>query len=84
MRKTIGLIAGLILLVALTGCSKFTEPYKDAGVAGRNDAPAYIGTMPDGFSNWSAKCDGGNMVYVIYHGDAAYGNIAVVKDDPRC
>ena len=40
--------------------------------------------MPDGFSNAATKCDHGNRVYVIYHGDNPYGTISVVPQDPTC
>lgn len=78
-------IAGIALvgLMTLTGC-KFTEPYRDAPVGARNEGPADIITMPDGFSNIASKCDGPNRVYVIYHGNRAYGTVAVAPNDPRC
>jgi hypothetical protein len=69
----------------LTGCGgKALEPFKDAKVNGRNDAPATIGTAPDGFGNWARKCDGPNMVYTLFHSDSPYGGIQVVPNDPRC
>lgn len=80
----IGAIALLVGLFVLSGCSKMTEPYKDAPIQERNTGPAHVGTMPDGFSNWGAKCDGPNMVYVLFKGDNAYGSIHVVPNDPRC
>ncbi|MBL7487151.1 hypothetical protein [Frankia sp. AgW1.1] len=76
--------AGVIALSAAGCMDKVTEPFKDAGVSGRNNAPAEVGTMPDGFGNWAAKCDGPNMVYTLFHKDAAYGGIAVAPNDPRC
>ena len=95
MRYGVGgiLVSGL-LLAGLAGCdanTKRVEQYKDAGVSSRNDAPAEVGTMPDGFSNWASKCDGPNRVYTVFHynndkesgGDVA-GSIAVVPNDPRC
>lgn len=82
------LVAGFALLGALllvlTGCSKFTEPFKDAPVSNRNNGPAIIGTMPDGFNNWAFKCNGTDGVYTTYHADSAYGGIAVVPNDPQC
>lgn len=78
-------VATLIASVlALTGCSKITEPYNDAPVSGNNDEPALRVSFPDGFSNVATKCDGPNRVYVAYHGDAAYGAVAVAPNDPRC
>ncbi|MEU1827160.1 hypothetical protein ABZ502_32630 [Streptomyces abikoensis] len=85
--RTIAASVGLaaVLGLGVVGCSKFSEPFKDAPKSGNeNGAPADLIRMPDGFSNASSKCDGPNRVYVLYHGDKAYGDIAVVKDDPRC
>lgn len=90
-------LTGFAAAIALTACgavsdSKYVEQYKDAKIESVNEAPAHKGTMPDGFSNWAAKCDGPNMVYVIFHysnnngsgnGDQ-YGAISVVPNDPRC
>lgn len=79
-----GLVAsGLFVFLGASNCSA-TEYLKDSGVSGRNTAPAEIGNMPDGFNNWAAKCDGPNMVYVIYHGSQNRGALAVVANDPRC
>jgi len=79
---TVGLV---VVVLATAGCSqKNREPFRDAGRGATNDAPADFVTFPDGFSNVSSKCDGPNRVYVAYHGDAAYGAMAVVANDPRC
>jgi len=75
-------IAGV--LASTAACGKFTEPYKDATVSVRNDSPADVGSMPDGFNNFASKCDHGNRVYTLYHNNAAYGGIAVVANDPSC
>ena len=77
-------LIGVVGLFALTGCAKANEPFKDAGTKGRNTAPAEVIEMPDGFSNVAAKCDGANMVYVVFHGDNKYGSLSVVPNDPRC
>lgn len=77
--------AAAILTLTLGGCmDKYTEPFKDAHRSGTNSGPAEVGTMPDGFSNWATKCDNGNRVYVLYHGDNKYGSVAVVPADPTC
>lgn len=85
-RSTMILAGGLaVATLSLTGCDKFTEPFKDAPRSGFvNDDPADMFTMPDGFSNGSSKCDHGNRVYVLYHGDSAYGAIAVVPNAVDC
>ncbi|TQE33143.1 hypothetical protein [Streptomyces ipomoeae] len=85
--RTAGALAAVTLgsVLALTGCSKFSEPFKDAPRSGvDNGEPADLIRMPDGFSNAASKCDGPNRIYVLYHGDNSYGSIAVVANDPRC
>lgn len=79
------IICSMVMGASLVSCGgKFTEPFKDAAVSERNSGPARVGTMPDGFNNWAAKCDGPNMVYTLYHSDGAYGSLTVVPNDPRC
>jgi hypothetical protein len=80
------ILVAFLVVVALTftGCGKMTEPFKDAERGSTNDGPADTITFPDGFSNAATKCDNGNRVYVLYHGDSAYGSIAVVPNDPTC
>jgi len=81
---TLPLAVAAIALTA-TGCSqKAREIGRDAPVASHDDKPARVINMPDGFSNVSAKCDGPNMVYVVYHGNSPYGSIAIAANDPRC
>ena len=78
-------LAAVALLTLTAGsCEKAAEPFQDAKRGAQNTAPADTITFPDGFSNVSAKCDGTNRVYVIFKGDAVYGSIAVVPNDPRC
>lgn len=78
-------VAGTVLSSAVACSNKSQQPYNDAPrTAVQNDGPATVGNMPDGFSNWARKCDGPDMVYTLYHGDGAYGAIAVVAGDPRC
>ena len=75
--------AGLLSLGALTGCSSFTEPYNDAPIDHKNDGPAEVYSMPDGFANFASKCDEhGNRVYTTRTdgGEA----MAVVPNDPSC
>ncbi|MCQ1580411.1 hypothetical protein [Streptomyces parvus] len=85
-RIAIGGAIAAVLAVTLTACGdKFSEPFKDAPRSGKeNGAPMDLIRMADGFSNVGNKCDGPNMVYVLYHADNAYGSLSVVKDDPRC
>jgi len=69
-------------LVLLNSCSgKALEPFNDSGVSAHYNGPAATGNMPDGFSNWATKCaDPGHRIYVAFHGDSAYGAIAVIND----
>ena len=79
-------VGGFALVISLAACSnKASQDYNDAPrTAVQNGAPATVGNMPDGFSNWARKCDGPDMVYVLLHSDSAYGGISVVANDPRC
>lgn len=88
-RTSMLLLAALIAVAVVLGvgaCSnKQQQVYNDAPRTGvNNTAPADIIAQPDGFSNVAAKCDGPNRVYSAYHGDGAYGSVAVVANDPRC
>lgn len=76
--------AGVFIFAGAASCDKFTQPYQDAPRSGINNDPAETGTMPDGFNNWAAKCDGPNMVYTTFHGDYKYAAIAVAPNDSRC
>jgi hypothetical protein len=86
--RTRYIAAGAVALavVGLTSAcgDKITEPYKDAHVSYRNNGPAVVYTMPDGFGNFASKCDGfGHRVYTLFHHDSPYGAITVI-DDPAC
>ena len=78
-------VAALAALT-LTGCgsSKLSEQFQDAPRGINNELAADTITFPDGFSNVATKCDGPNRIYVVFKGDAAYGAISVVPNDPRC
>jgi hypothetical protein len=79
--------AGITLGVGLlAGCGdKYTQPFQDSGrTSVVNNAPVDIITDADGFSNASTKCDHGNRLYFVYHGDSPYGAVAVVPKDPTC
>lgn len=87
MKKTLIATLAVGALLGMSGCSwdNTTQQFKDAKRDGNNSAPAETGTMPDGFSNYATKCDHGNRVYVIYHGDKiGTGAIAVIPLDPTC
>jgi hypothetical protein len=81
------IIAAVLAATVLFGaesCDKANEPFKDADRGTTNDDKADTITFPDGFSNAATKCDHGNRVYVVFHGDSTYGSIAVVPNDPTC
>lgn len=84
MRRLALAVVAVTAVVGLTGCAKATEPFKDAPVDGRDDNPARIGTMPDGFNNFAYKCVGTDMVFTVFHSDSGYGSIAVSPNDPAC
>jgi hypothetical protein len=86
VKKRAALVAaGIAVLFGVTGCSKYTEPWNDAKIEKKYDDPAEVYSMPDGFSNVATKCDvHGNRIYVVYHGDNAYGSVDVVANDPSC
>lgn len=84
-KKSLIAVAAVAGTLLLAGCSESSmERFNDAPVSDENTGSAVVGTMPDGFSNFAAKCDGPNMVYVIYHGSSSYGSLDVVPNDPRC
>jgi len=83
MRNRIATIIVLVLLAA--GCSdKATEQFNDAPRGSNNDEKADTMSFPDGYSNVAHKCDGPNMVYSAFKGDANRSAIAVAVNDPRC
>jgi hypothetical protein len=85
MRRSWRVGLALLAVAVLTACSqKDREPFRDASVSDRNESPARVLTFPDGFSNVAAKCDGPNMVYTAFKGDANRASLSVVAGDPRC
>lgn len=80
-------VVGLTGSLVLVGCGdKANEQFNDAprDSSGLDKSPARVLAFPDGFSNVARKCDGPNMVYVVFHNHAAYGSVAVVPNDSRC
>lgn len=81
--------AGMAALLAATlgGCgeNKYTEPWNDAPRKGAIITdPVEVIANADGFNNLSTGCNHGNRWYATYHGDAPYGALAVVPNDPTC
>lgn len=80
----IAVTAAAGLLLAGCGTDKAMEQFNDAPRGASNNGTADVISFPDGFSSVSTKCDHGNRVYVIFHGDSPYGSVAVVANDPTC
>ncbi|GGR51361.1 hypothetical protein [Streptomyces roseolus] len=80
------LISGTVaVVVALgaTGCASFTEEWNDAPVERKNDAPAVVGSMPDGFANWAEKCDdSGNLIATTKDGNGG-GKVVTMLHLPQ-
>jgi len=75
----------VVAALALAGCTdKATEQFNDAPRGSNNDEKADTMSFPDGYSNVAHKCDGPNMVYSAFKGDANRSAVAVVPNDPRC
>ena len=79
-------VAALIFIATVAGCSqKAREQFRDAPVSSRDAGAAEVYDDPDGFSNFSEKCDfHGNRVIVAFHGDSPYAAVAAIPDDPSC
>lgn len=84
MKKFIVSTVAVLGMLSLSACGKVMEPFQDAERGAQNTAPADTVNFPDGFSNVATKCDNGNRVYVLYHGNEAYGAVSVVPNDPTC
>ncbi|MFD8595388.1 hypothetical protein ACFV1L_10340 [Kitasatospora sp. NPDC059646] len=85
MKKSL-IVAVAALALTLTGCSAATEQWNDAPVQRKDDSPAVIYSMPDGFANVASKCDGnGFRMFVTREGTNKGGGKAVaVVADPTC
>ena len=83
-RKIIYTGLGVASLIGLSACAKASEPFRDASVQGRNSDPAYVGEMPDGFSNFSYKCIGDTMVVVAFKGDDNRAAVATAVGASVC
>jgi hypothetical protein len=78
------ILGTVVLALSVSACSSFAEPWNDAPVDHKDDGPAVIHSMPDGFANFASKCDGyGHRVFTTRGGDSAGKAIAVI-DDPKC
>ncbi|MGW1547506.1 hypothetical protein [Streptomyces sp. NPDC002346] len=85
MKKTALATLALIGALSLTGCASLTEPFNDAPVSRKDDSPAVIYSMPDGFANVAAKCDGnGFRIFTTRGADSGGGKAVAVVADPKC
>lgn len=75
------------------GCSLTNQNKEedfDSAIIGRDNSPAKVLDMPDGFRNVAYKCNGTNMVYVTSRGKnggafkSEVSAVSVVPNDPRC
>jgi len=84
-RAALALGAAFSVAVLATGCSSMTEQFNDAPVQYKDDGPARIHSMPDGFANFADKCDGfGHRVFTTRGSDSGGGKAVTVIDDPKC
>lgn len=84
MKRAAAVIGAALAALSLSACSSMTESFNDAPVEYKDDGPARIHSMPDGFANFADKCDGfGHRVFTTRGGDKAGKAIAVVAD-PKC
>lgn len=74
------LLIAALAVVSLGACANATEEFNDAPVGHKNDDPADIYSMPDGFSNVATKCIEGNRVFSTRN----EAGIAVAPNDPTC
>jgi hypothetical protein len=87
-RVVLAIGAVSVALTTISACNfpgnKVTEPWNDAPISHKDDGPAVVYSMPDGFGNVAAKCDGyGHRIFTLYHADGTYGGVSVVAD-PAC
>jgi hypothetical protein len=84
MKRAVIAAGAAIAALSLSGCSSVTEEWNDGPVQYKDDGPARIHSMPDGFANFADKCDGfGHRVFTTRGGGKAGKAIAVI-DDPKC
>lgn len=83
IQKAAVAVAATALALGAVSCSSMTESFNDAPIKNKNDSPAEVYSMPDGYANFASKCDRhGNRVYTTRTdgGEA----MTVVPQDPTC
>lgn len=85
-RLAIALLAAFSLTACADQFDTFGEDLRDVRVDTRNDEPASIIQMPNGYSNVAYKCEGTTMIYSSSNGKTvtAGRSIAVVPEHPDC
>ncbi|MGW1673269.1 hypothetical protein [Streptomyces sp. NPDC002324] len=83
MKRFALVLGAAIAALSLSACSAVTEQWNDAPVQYKDDGPAVIHSMPDGFANFASKCDGfGHRVFTTRGGES--GKSVAVMADPKC
>jgi hypothetical protein len=86
----LGVVAAVLMLSACDPTDSGSQPWNDAPVdktkfnSGVADGPAFIVSMPDGFSNFAVKCVGGTAFISAYHGSGSYASVSVVPGSTLC
>jgi hypothetical protein len=84
--KWVSSVACVVFLSLVgTGClDKAKEPFRDSPIGGRDDSPADVINMPDGFSNVATKCGSpGIRIFVAFKSNQNRAAITAVAD-PNC
>ncbi|MFJ8930621.1 hypothetical protein ACIRLA_28965 [Streptomyces sp. NPDC102364] len=85
MKRAAIILGAATAALLLSGCSAATEEWNDAPVQYKDDGPARIHSMPDGFANWADKCDGfGHRVFTTREGVNGGGKSVAVINDSKC
>lgn len=87
-RTKIGIAATLLVgggIALGTSCSSMTEQFNDAPLKYKNDAPAAVFSMPDGFANFAEKCDkSGNLILTTRDGNGGGKDVAILHVPDVC
>ncbi|WP_145500921.1 hypothetical protein [Streptomyces sp. CFMR 7] len=84
-RAALTLAGVTAFLLSSTACARFTEEWNDAPIERKDDSPAVVYSMPDGFANVASKCDGNGFRFFTTRGAESGGGKAVaVIADPSC
>ncbi|MGW0575799.1 hypothetical protein ACWD25_07470 [Streptomyces sp. NPDC002920] len=81
MKRVVIAVGAALAALSLSACSSMTEGFNDAPVEYKDDGPARIHSMPDGFANFADKCDGfGHRVFTTRGGGKGGKAISVIAD----